>query len=111
MSSVIINKTTSDVVDIELVQSGSHTISTVLRDSLLDGSKDYSFAAVHLSVPLEATPMFPLKSEFELFTIHRRNAGISQTTDLTDYLAFINETITATQSSACWPVVAWLRRW
>jgi hypothetical protein len=86
MSNVIVNKTTSDVVEIEFIESKAQT-SCVLKDSLLDGSLGYNFSVVHLSVPLESTPMFPITSEFALFTIHRRNVGISQTTDLAPYQA------------------------
>ena len=90
MSSVIVNKVNSDQVEVEFIQSGSDTITTVLKDSLLDGGRGYNFSVVSLSCPLDATPMFPITQETELFAIHRRHVGASQTADIAAYTLAYN---------------------
>ena len=74
-------RTGTDVVTLEVLQTGSDETTVVLQkiDALLDGSKNYHFACTELSVPLENCPMHPLTQQFELFSIIRRNVGRSLT--------------------------------
>ena len=77
MTAVILSRPGTDIVDLSLNQRGKEEITLVLKDTLLDGSRDYHFAVTELSVPLTKTHMFGwLKSSQVLFEIHRRNVGV-----------------------------------
>jgi hypothetical protein len=73
MTAVLLNRTDTDIVDLSIIQTGSEESTVMLRDTLLDGSKDYHFCVSELSVPLQNIDMFGfLTSATELFSIHRR---------------------------------------
>lgn len=85
MSSVVVNKVNSDVVEIEIIESRSDKSTTALQEALLDGQKEYNFAVVQLSCDLQQHPMFPITEEFELFRIVRRNVDESLTDQTAAY--------------------------
>ena len=90
MSSVIINKVNSDVVEIEVIETRTDQSVTTLQHALLDGQKEYNFAVVQLSCPLDNHPMFPITEEFELFRIARRNTNVSLTAAQPAYTIALN---------------------
>ena len=82
MTTVEINRSGTDQVTLEIVQSGSSESSVSLRHDLLDGKKQYNFCISSLSVPLNGAPIFKLTAPVELFRIERRNVGQSINADL-----------------------------
>ena len=80
MSRVILNKVGTDIVDLQVTQTGNNETTVILKDALLLGNKDYHFAVTELSVPLVEAPIFGwVKQDTELFQIQRRNLGVEFT--------------------------------
>ena len=74
MSTVTINRVGMDQVVVEFVQTGSHELSTSIKDELLDANKNYVFCVDSLNVPLDRVPIQP-DVGIPLFTIFKRNVG------------------------------------
>ena len=73
MTSVLLNRVDTDIVDLSVLQTGANETVVMLRDSLLLGQKDYRFAVTELSVPMQNIDMFGfMTGSTELFTIQRR---------------------------------------
>jgi hypothetical protein len=73
MTSVLLNRTGGDIVDLQVTQTGSGEATVVLKDPLLRGDKDYKFAVTEWSIPLQNIDMFGfLTTTQELFQIQRR---------------------------------------
>ena len=93
MTTVEINRSGTDQVTLEVVQSGSSESSVSLRHDLLDGNKQYHFCVSSLSVPLNGAPIFKLTGPVELFRIERRNIGQSINAPL--HLLTTNDSVAA----------------
>ena len=74
MTSVLLNRVGTDIVDLNVNQVGSPETTIILRQALLDDKKDYRFAVSSLSVPMQNIDMFGFLTTpaQELFTIQRR---------------------------------------
>ena len=81
MTSVILNRTGGDIVDLHVTQTGSEATTVILKDPLLRGDKDYKFAVTEWSIPLQNIDMFGFLSATttELFTIQRRTVRAAHT--------------------------------
>ena len=75
MTTVQVNKTGTDYVELELTQADSFETSCYLKENLLDNALSYHFCVTELNVPLHGTPIFPVKETQRLFRVHRRNVG------------------------------------
>ena len=58
MTSVLLNRAGTDIVDLSVTQTGSAETTVILKDALLAGDKDYRFAVTELTVPLQNIDMF-----------------------------------------------------
>jgi len=75
MTTVQVNKTGTDYVELELTQADSFETSCYLKENLLDNALNYHFCVTELSVPLHGTPLFPITGTQRLFRVLRRNVG------------------------------------
>ena len=75
MTTVQVNKTGTDYVELELTQADSFETSYYLKENLLDNALNYHFCVTELSVPLHGTPLFPITETQRLFRVLRRNVG------------------------------------
>ena len=77
MTNVQINQVGTDLLELEIIQSGSHEASVTLNHTILDGTKSYHFALSELNAPLVEIPIFGwITQPIELFRIVRRNEGV-----------------------------------
>ena len=75
MTTVQVNKTGTDYIELELTQADSFETTCYLKENILDNALSYHFCVTELSVPLHGTPIFPIKETQRLFRVLRRNVG------------------------------------
>ena len=75
MTTILLNRQGTDIVDLSTTQTGSPETTIMTKDALLLGEKDYRFAVTELSIPMQNIDMFGYQTTQtqELFTIQRRN--------------------------------------
>ena len=76
MTTAVINKTSTDQVELEFVQFGSSSTQCSIRDDALDGRLDYHFSVNELSVNLRNAPIHPVSQDTVLFQIRKRMVGV-----------------------------------
>ena len=76
MTTAVINKTSTDQVELEFMQFGSSSTQCSIRDDALDGRLDYHFCVNELSVNLRNAPIHPVAQDTVLFQIRKRMVGV-----------------------------------
>ena len=81
MSSVILNRGNTDVVTLDIEQTGSARSEVMTEEPLLDNSRDHMIAVTQLSAPLDLEPMITYNVLTSLlFTVNRRTYGEQKNT-------------------------------
>ena len=81
MSSVILNRGNTDVVTLDIEQTGSAKSEVMTEEPLLDNSRDHMIAVTQLSAPLDLEPMITYNVLTSLlFTVNRRAYGEQKNT-------------------------------
>jgi hypothetical protein len=76
MTTAVINKVSTDQVELEFMQFGSSSTQCSIRDDALDGRLDYHFCVNELSVNLRNAPIHPVAQDTVLFQIRKRMVGV-----------------------------------
>jgi hypothetical protein len=95
MTTAVINKTSTDQVEMEFVQFGSSSTQCSIRDDALDGRLDYHFSVNELSVNLRNAPIHPVAQDTVLFQIRKRRVGLgidAIVAHQADYAIFVGNT-------------------
>ena len=82
MTTAIISKANSDVVDLTIEQHSNSRTELFLEEPLLDGTLDYVVGCSALAIPMSEEPMIPYNlATRELFEIRVRNTGANEGDD------------------------------
>ena len=87
--SVFINRGQSDVVDVQVEQSGKSSAEILTEQPLLDSTKDYVMGVTSCVVPLTEEPMMTFDiTTSQLFEVRKRKYGTVAGTQVLDPLVF-----------------------
>jgi hypothetical protein len=81
MSVSIINRTNTDVTDLNVEQTGSYRTDVFLEEPLLDSTKDYMVSCSALAIPMSSEPMITHDVTVQdLLTVRRRKHAAAPNT-------------------------------
>ena len=81
MSVTIINRSNTDVTDLNVEQTGSYRTDVFLEEPLLDSTKDYMVTCNSLAIPMSSEPMITHDVTVQdLLTVRRRKYGVAPNT-------------------------------